>query len=194
MKRIKISNDEIRECIEAENYEFPKYASQIINWANQISQGTRPKIVGQMTDLIEEFEGKTIDEWEQWYLSKYPNAIKDASDKIYDMLDKFKEVILKIDRKMVQDWVRDLVVLKTFLGLKFQKAILTKIASSLNTDFKLATPAEESKGIDGYIGGTPVSIKPSTYKSQKLTLSEEIDVSIIYYDKKKTELVVEFDI
>ncbi len=40
--------------------EFPKYTTQLMNLANQNSQGTRPKVVGQMSDLIQEFDGKKI--------------------------------------------------------------------------------------------------------------------------------------
>lgn len=47
-------------------------------------------------------------------------------------------------------------------------------------------------GIDGYISGTPVSIKPSTYKTKKM-LPEVFECEIIYYEKKRDGLVVEFD-
>jgi hypothetical protein len=56
----------------------------------------------------------------------------------------------------------------------------------------LAKPDEESKGIDGFIGNRPVSIKPMTYKT-KSGLPENIEEPIIYYDKKKDGLSIEFD-
>jgi len=34
--------------------------------------------------------------------------------------------------------------------------------SNKRTNYRLAEPDEESKGIDGYIGDIPVSIKPNT--------------------------------
>ncbi len=34
------------------------------------------KVVSQMSELIQEFEGKTLSEWEEWYLKKKPYAIK----------------------------------------------------------------------------------------------------------------------
>lgn len=194
MNTIKMNNDEIAEYVGADSYDFPKYASQIMNWANQISQGTRPKVVGQMSDLIREFPGRTIQEWEEWYKERHPKALQEATKKVYEMVENFKEVILKIDENMVKDWIRDLVVLKTFTGLKFQEAILKKLSEHLRKDYKPSAAEEESKGIDGYIGDTPVSIKPHTYKAQSLTLSEQIDVSVIYYEKKKTGLVIEYDL
>ncbi len=67
MKKIKIKTAEILENLRNEPESFPKYTSQIINLANQNSQGTRPKIVGQMSDLIQEFQGTSVEDWETWY-------------------------------------------------------------------------------------------------------------------------------
>ncbi|MCD6531439.1 MjaI family restriction endonuclease [bacterium] len=180
----KLKTDEIRKLMEIETPEFPKYATQIINLANQNAQATRPKVVGQMSELIKEFTGKTLDEWEKWYLEKYPNSIEKATKKILEMVDNFREVIGQINEDMIRQWVRDLVIVKTFIGLKFQKAILRKIAEKFNTDYKLSTPAEEGKGIDGYIGDIPISLKPITYQSKGM-LTETITVDIVYYEKQK---------
>ncbi len=186
---LKIKIDEIKELMEIETPEFPKYATQIINLANQNAQATRPKVVGQMSELIKEFTGKTLQEWEEWYLEKHPEAIDIATQKILEMIDNFREVIDKIDENMVRQWVRDLVIVKTFIGLRFQEAILKKIADMFNTEYRLSTPEEESKGIDGYIGNIPISLKPISYK-QKDMLPEKIDVHIIFYEKQKDGLKI----
>lgn len=67
MKKFKISNDKIAELSNAPLYEFPKYVTQVINLVNSNAGGTRPKVVGQMSELIKEFDGKTITEWIEWY-------------------------------------------------------------------------------------------------------------------------------
>ena len=100
--QIKIKNDEIRKLLEIDTPQFPKYATQIINLANQNSQATRPKVVGQMSELIKEFQGKTLKEWEEWYLSKHPDAIETSTQKILNMINNFKEVIHQIDEEMVK--------------------------------------------------------------------------------------------
>lgn len=181
---IKIKNKEIKKLININDPEFPKYATQIINLASQNAQATRPKTVGQMSELIKEFTGKTLEEWEDFYLQKHPDAIENATEKIIEMLKNFKDVINKIDEDMVRAWVRDLLIVKTFIGLKFQEAIIKKIAQKFNKEYKLATPQEESKGIDGYIGNIPISLKPISYKS-KPQLSENIKAYIIFYEKQK---------
>ncbi len=187
---LKIKSDEIRRLMELQSPDFPKYASQLINLANQNAQGTRPKVVGKMSELIKEFTGKTIDEWEEWYLSKYPDSINRATQKIMEMIQNFKEVINQIDEEMIRQWVRDLVIVKTFVGLRFQEAILKKVAEVFDTDYRLPSPEEESRGIDGYIKGLPVSLKPTTYQSKK-GLVENLTGYLIYYEKlnllRKTE-------
>jgi len=70
------------QLLDADTTSFPKYATQIINLANQNAQGTRPEVVGQMSELIQEFRGKKLEEWEKWYLSRHPEAIEKAKTKI----------------------------------------------------------------------------------------------------------------
>jgi uncharacterized protein YukE len=189
--KIKITVEEIRKYLNIESPEFPKYVSPLINLANQYAQGTRPKVVGQMSELIQEFEGKTLSEWEQWYLKKKPDAIRNATEKILQKLKELKNSLNNIDRTMVEQWVRDLLIVKTFVGLKFQEAILKKGAELKRTNYRLAEPEEESKGIDGYIGDVPVSIKPHTYKI-KASLPEHIDIKIIYYKKINDGIEVDY--
>lgn len=183
----------MRQYLDIESSEFPKYTTQILNLANQNAQGTRPKVVGQMSDLIKHFTGKKLPEWEKWYLKQKPTAIKMATEKILDMLKNFDNAMDKIDQRLVEQWVRDLVIVKTFIGLRFQEAILKKIAEIKNRNYKLADPEDESKGIDGYIGNVPISIKPETYKT-KMSLPESIPIRPIYYKKIKNGIEIEYEL
>ena len=191
-----IKNEYIEKCNGNSNHTFPKYTTQLINWANQNAQGTRPVVVGQMSDLFPEFitsgEEITIESWKNWYTKKHPDAFDKATNKIYYQIQNLKNAIQLIDEEMVRQWVIDLLINKTFNGLYFQKAILSALAIKTNTSYRLATPDEESKGIDGFVGSTPYSIKPDTYKTMD-RLSETIDVKIIYYKKSKTGLKIEVE-
>ena len=190
--KIKLSNEEIRRLLDIETPEFPTYTTQLINLANQNAQGTRPKVVGQMSELIQHFTGKKLPEWEKWYLQQKSDAIKTATEKILQMVNNLKNAIEKIDKDMVEKWVRDLVIVKTFMGLRFHEAILKKAAEIKGVNFRLSERTEESKGIDGYIGGVPVSIKPETYKT-KSALRENIEVKTIYYEKVKNGIQVDYE-
>ena len=189
--KIKLTNEQIRKSLEIPLPSFPKYVTQLINLANQNAQGTRPRVVGQLTDLIQEFPGKTLSEWEQWYLQRYPNAINIAKEKIISMLENVKDAMRKIDEDMVYEWARDLVIVQTFIGLQFQEAILKKGAEIKGVSYRLSEKAGESQGIDGYIGNVSVSIKPETYKTKK-SLNEEIQAKMIYYKKVKNGIEVDY--
>jgi len=189
--KIKITNEEIRRFLESEAPEFPKYVSPLINLANYYAKGTAPRVVGQMSELIHEFQGKTLAEWEDWYFKKNPGALNEAVQKIIQMLELFKQQLNRIDKPMVEQWARDLVIVKTFMGLRLQEPILKKAAELKGAPFRFAAPSEEAIGVDGYVGETPVSIKPVTYKA-KSTLPESIDTKILYYEKRDDGIEVDY--
>ena len=191
-----IKNEELAVLNGSKTPNFPKYTSQLINWANQNAQGTRPKVVGQLSDLFPEYENAcndiSINSWREWYLGKYPDAIENATNKIFAQVENLKEAIKLVDKELVRKWVEDLVITKTYNGLYVQKAILSKIGENLGKFYRLANPEEESQGIDGYVGDTPYSVKPDTYKTMG-RLSEIINVKMVYYKKKKAGLTVEVE-
>jgi len=189
---IKIKNEELIQELIGETPDFPKYVTQLINLANQNAQGTRPRVVGQLSELIQECPEKTYEGWKKWYLNRYPTTIKEATEKISKMMDNLKKAMELIDESMIKKWVSNLVLEKTFIGLKFQEAILKKVASIKNTSYRLSEPKEESRGIDGFIGNIPISIKPITYKV-KSALREEIETKIIFYNKTKSGLEIDAD-
>ena len=187
---IKIKNNELIKELIGKVEKFPIYTTQIINLANRNAQGTRPKVVGQLSELIKECPEKSYEGWKNWYLIKHPNTIENASEKINEMVKKIKEAIEKIDKEMIKKWVEDLVLEKTFVGLRFQEAVLKKIAHIKKETYRLSTSQEESKGIDGFVGNVPISIKPITYKTQN-ALIEDIEAKIIYYEKTKNGLNID---
>lgn len=195
MQKFNISDEFISSCNEALPLELPKYTSQLINLANQNAHGTRPKVVGQLSELFPEYLNidldPTKDGWEKWYLENYPLAMDTAVEKINGQIENLKNALPLVTKEMIKSWVSDLIINKTFNGLYFQKAILQAVAQKENKSYRLATPSEESQGIDGYIGDTPVSIKPDTYEMNRL--SEEINVKIIYYTKKKSGITVKYE-
>ena len=188
----KIYNQTVEELSNAEAYDFPKYTTQIINLVNSNAHGTRPAVVGQMSELIQAFPGKSLTEWIEWYSAQQPNAVNNATEKIWSKLQEMKDALTLIDKPMVESWVKDLVYTKTYCGLKFQEAILAYLAREYNTTYRLATIEEEAQGIDGYVNNRPAQIKSITYKQEAL-LAEVINVPIIFYDKKKDGINIEFE-
>ncbi|MBB6646091.1 MjaI family restriction endonuclease [Halobellus ruber] len=191
-RTIRLSEEEREELVADIDPEFPKYTTQIMNTANQNSQGTRPPTVGQLSAIIEEYkeehpEGE-YEDWVNFYFENYDGEkrIEEATDKVFEMVVKMREAAEEIDREMVNRWVKDLVLYKTYTGLgRNEEAILNKLSQEYDLPYEVGTAEDESKGIDGYLGKQPVSIKPTTYK-QKSRLQEEIQAPIVYYEDYST--------
>ncbi len=183
--KFELTKEELKKINTSIKIEFPKYTTQLMNLANQNAQGTRPKVVGTLSEIFQEFMNNnkniSIEDWREWYLKKYPDAIDNAAEKIEGSINDLKKAINLITKKMIYEWAEDLVINKTFNGLYIQKAILQKLAQIKKENYRLATKEEESHGIDGYVGDTPYSIKPISYKTNRL--NEKINVKMIYYNK-----------
>tara|TARA_Y100000589_G_C27154103_1_gene630101 strand:- start:1227 stop:1844 length:618 start_codon:yes stop_codon:yes gene_type:complete len=184
-----ISSDIAKAELGIPTIDFPKYTTQIINLAGSNSAATRPKVVGQMSDLTVESSASTLEEWRAFYLNRRPDAHQAAADKIEDMVENLREAMEYIDREMIDKWVDDLLINKTYYGFAAQNIVLEQLAMRLDLPLRQATPEDESRGIDGYLGGRPVSVKPTTYKQK--ALSEEISCPIIYYEKKSNGIRVD---
>lgn len=99
------------------------------------------------------------------------------------MVEKLKAAIQLIDRPMIESWVRDLVVNKTYYGFRIQDVVLVELGRRTNKTIGRATAGDEAKGIDGYLGELPVQVKPASYKAMA-ALSEEMQCPVVYYEKK----------
>ena len=169
-----------------------KYTSQIVNLANNNAQSTRPKHVGQMSELIQEYRRTTttptVEGWKTFYKSAgYAKADVIAARKTYAMLVKMRENLAQVTEEDVLEWMRDLLGPKTFQGLGVQPEILRQIAKR---SWRLSSPDEEAKGIDGIVDGEPVSIKPVSYKQTVVRGTERIPYRIIYYTKRNGKLTI----
>jgi hypothetical protein len=73
-RTIKLDEDERERLVANIDPDFPKYTTQIMNPANQNAQGTRPKVVGQMNEIIEEYKQQYpsggYKEWEEFYFEE----------------------------------------------------------------------------------------------------------------------------
>lgn len=184
---------QIYDVSDIEPYDFPKYTTQLLNLANQNSQATRPRVVGQMSELVQEADAKTFEEWRHWYLERHPNAIDNAKSKVKAHIEKLRAAIDKIDEAMIEEWLEDLILVKTAEGLLIQRAILEHLSERFDLPYRMASSEDESKGIDGHVGETAVSIKPESYKQKTSVRHEDIDAPLIFYKKTQKYIHVEYE-
>lgn len=145
-----------------------------------------------MSDLIQEYRNSnlkpSVEGWKQFYNERIGlSKIDDAVDKIWEYIERIRQNLNSLTRDDVYYWTEDLIVNKTFAGLQLQLDILEMVSDN---DYRLATVEEEAKGIDGYVDGEPVSIKPHTYKKTIQSGKETIPYKILYYKQTKNGLVV----
>lgn len=176
--------------MEIEKPDFPTYVSPILNRINDWAHGTRPEIVGKVTELIEEFGKGELTDWENWYLKRHADKRTEATRLIREKLDEVLRVMAGVRDSDIELWVRDLVITQTYIGLRLQRAILIKVAEVEGKNWRLASPEEESMNIDGYIGDEPISVKPITYRETHR--SEEIPARLIFYQKERDHVLVTF--
>src|SRR3989338_3555822 len=182
-KEFKITRKRLQKVADYKPKEFPKYSASIINLLNRWARGTASQVVGQMSDLAQECPHKDYDKWREWYLQKHPEAIEKATKLIMAKLKDVAEAFEKIDEDIVKLWVEDLVIDKSFWGLKIQEAIILRLEEMTKKKCRLANKQEESKGIDGFVGDLPIQIKPSSYKSASNVKNEKFRAKAVYYQK-----------
>lgn len=89
--KLTIKNEELLELNESSTPQFPKYTSQLINLSNQNAQGTRPKVVGQLSELFQEYQKNTdeisIDTWKNGI---YQNILKPLKMLQIEYTNRFK--------------------------------------------------------------------------------------------------------
>lgn len=195
--KVKISEEEREKLVTGDEAEFPKYTTQLLNPANQNAQSTRPKVVGQMSEIIDEFQEKhpsgTFEDWVEFYYSEYggEDRLEEASNRLFDMVEKMRRNIQKIDEEMCREYVEDLVLYQTYRGFDIQEAILSKVSEMYGMEYRRSSAEEESRGIDGYIGEQPVSIKPATYMDN---LQEDISAPIVFYEEYSSSDALKIDV
>ena len=197
----RISTEERERLVTEEVEEFPintpKYTTYLLNPAINLSQSNRPEVVGQMSEIIDDFRTTrpdgTFEDWIEFYFEEYDGErrLEEATEKAVPMVKKMKEAFDQVDKDMTHNYLRDLVLFKTYEGFDIQETILRKLRDMYDAEIERATPDDESRGIDGYVGEQPVSIKPETYPDN---LREEIDAPIVYYDENKTNKAMTVDI
>ncbi len=197
----RISEEERDRLVADEVEDFPidnpKYTTYLLNPAINLSQSNRPHVVGQMSDIVEEFREKhpegTFEDWVEYYYEEYDgkDRLEEATEMAYPMVEKMRDAFEQIDEEMTHNYLRDLVLFKSYEGFDIQEAVLRKLGELYDEEITPATAEDESKGIDGYIGDQPVQVKPATYKDN---LQETIDVPIVYYDENKSNKAMRVDI
>lgn len=200
MKKSKIKFSDVTQENGSTTPILPKYSSSVINLASGYAHATRPENVGQVSDEIQEFcedeayPGHSLADWKKWHISKHEsgNGIERATDEAWQKFQTMLTSLQTVTKDHIRTWMEDFVYDKTYNGLMVQNAIIKKIASELNVNYRIANPEEEKKGIDGFINDKPVQVKSETYIETGKRHNEEISCPVVYYKKKDKTITFEY--
>ena len=188
-KDIIIRNNNIAKAIGIPALSLPKYSKTVINNANGYARATKPENVSQVSETIKVFRddksvpNHSLSEWEKWYKTHYPDALKKAIDDAWKKFQEVRDKLAEVNRDHIEAWERDLIINKTYSGLMVQDAIIKHIAKELGVNSRLGDTNDEQKGIDGYINEIPVQIKADTYVQSKFQERFDKDIVMITYHK-----------
>ena len=167
---------------------FPKYVPTILNTASRISRAMAKERVGNLKEMLKTVQPASLEEWTTWYIHNHPTEIDQATERILHMLENFRHSLERIDRRMVREWVSELILSKTYSGIYIKRLITERLAENSDVQFSLPSQEEESQGIDGIIDGIPIAIKPRTFKNS-VAHSDVTKAHIIYYEGPKNGAV-----
>ena len=189
---IKIKREELRGKQMGEIFDFPEFAAELIQLANHKAKGTRRKTIGNTAEMIERFDGKSYEEWQDWYEAQRPGAIDQATDKIFETVKEMALALEKLDRDMVRKWVLESVLKKTYAASRIQEVVLKKLSGIRNEPCRLPDEAEQEAGIDGFIGDQAFRIRPVSHYF-KPPVEPPADCESVYFEKVRDGLKVYYE-
>jgi hypothetical protein len=163
---IKLTATAFKDIVRRNRCDFPVNTKPILNIATQNSQCTWPKVVGSVKEFFTEFlssnEGKSVEDWEKFYMDNKNGAekIKAATDKLYAYLNKMPLDHSVFTRQIAENYILDLVINKTHYGMSGEYHAVLATAKYFDLEHRFSTAEEEKQGIDAFIGGYPVQVKP----------------------------------
>lgn len=176
--------------------EYETYVRPLLNLANQYSHATRPAQLGISTSeeskrFQDQHDQPAPSDWRAYLNDEYDmDAILDeATDQMQEKIDEFRAVLDNVDRSVIRKWLKELIYQKSFEGHAIEERVMLEAANHYGVRFERNTKSDEQDGIDGYLGGQPVSVKPVSY-FDKNELPEHIDVPMLVYSIQDGQLQI----
>ncbi|WP_440769352.1 MjaI family restriction endonuclease [Natronorubrum sp. DTA28] len=185
---LQISKDERRRIAVGQELEYPRYTTKIMNLACHTAQATSRGSVGSLDEILKEFEAEypdgTFEDWVDYYDERYNGEVKvqRAAKKTHDMVENMREAVDLITYGMVEQWVEDLILYKSYMGFDAREVIIPKLGNELQVGSRLANPEEMAEGISGYLGEQPIALRSAKH-DEGPAMYNETDVPVIYYEE-----------
>lgn len=200
---------------EEKEFPLPKYTTQILNLISSNAQATRPKYVGQMSEIVPAFikeyhkENNKFPDWKDWedyYLENYKDEYEAGKKRLKEYLEIHKEaldLLINDDGSILENWYNKFIMIQNFKGFQYEEFIFHYIKREIFKEKKYsvrkATPDEESKGIDIVVSKKDdylfLNIKPlDSFEriEKRMNLNHNYEVILIFYSIKEDDLEIRF--
>ena len=187
---IKLTAKKYNYTIQDNRRVWPKYSKQLLNIATQNSKATNDKVIGSMKELWLKIRSSglrgTLANWTKFYNEEWgADGLEQAGKRVHGMLQKMQ--VTWISEALCIDYIKELVYNKTCMGLGGEERAIEVAAAHFGLSFRFSDAEEERKGIDGWIGGKPVQVKPhdSVYKAHVYNHADASKTLVITYKPKQ---------
>lgn len=181
---IRITSSERKMLTTGEKDNIPKYTFSSLNNAVKYSGANKKRVVGDISDIYEEFEKEYPDgdfeDWKKFYNSEYngEERLDNATEKAFEMFLKIRAAIKQIDKDDVQNFVEGLVLNGTYTNRNPREAIAKKLDDILSADCEFIPSAERE-------GDEHIRVGTEPYKLIRTSNREECQSgNIIHFEEK----------
>lgn len=186
MTEITVAEDSVYENLP--EFEWEKYQRGflgILNNAYNQSCNSGTKTLGDMSKITSEFDGGSFDDFLNYYYIEHDgeqariSAIERMAD---NLVSRVESVGGELERHEAIKWSRkyvDSMIVNSYKGFMSEEKALNLVAAEREESWRTAPPEEESEGIDGYVGGKSVQVKPISHTNLDIN-SFDVDMLVVY--------------
>lgn len=157
----------------------------ILNNAYNQSCNCGTKILGDMSDISSGFDGGSYKEFKEYYYREHDGvtrrrrAVKRMAE---NLIKRIRSVGGEMPKRRAINWSDKYIesmLVNSYRGFIDEERAIELVADELSRDWRVADSDKESAGIDGYIDGYSVQVKPSSYADIDIN-DFDTDVMITY--------------
>lgn len=195
---ISIDADERKQLTTGDKKKAPKYTFYAMNNAVKYSSANRKPLVGDISEIYEEFEEKhpngDFDDWKNYYYNYYDGRerLDEATEEAYDMFLTIRAAIDQIDQEDVREFVEGLVLNGTYSNRNGRDAVIEKVVESISECGRL-NPGEGPDGCDLRLGNRFVSIQLEEIREESVFENRD-DVVVFYFSENEGDNGLQIDV
>lgn len=175
------------------DFEWEKYQrgfNGVLNNAYNQSCNSGTKVLGNMSEITSDFTGGSYDDFIEFYEERYDGAKRRsrATQRMTENLVKRVESVGgSIGREKAVMWAEryiDSMLVNSYRGFAAEDAIIEGVAERMGVSSEVANSDKEVDGIDGYIDGESVQVKPASHTSVLDVNDYDTEILLVYtYDE-----------